>query len=116
MNTASKLSSPDDPYECQNTSLFRSYLQGNTSVDMTNQSDKIYGTASSMIVSNNGRMDNSYLYLKVIDDIQTDTTGQQHIPYRTLTATLEQLFSGKPLIFKKHILLRQPPVNGICPG
>lgn len=114
MDTNSNLSSKKDKNQCLNTSLFRSNLQGFKSVDLNIGNDKIYGTVSSMIVSNNGDLKDSYLYLKMIDSITTENNNKQLIKYRVLYTNLFKLFEESKPLFIKHEFVRNPPNNQIC--
>ena len=114
MNTASFVSNQDDKNGCQNTSIFRSDLQGTQSISLRTQHDKIYGTASSLIISNHGDLTHSDIYLKMVDSITTDAHGNQIIHYKDLRTTLANLFSGSKLPFMKHQFVRKRPIKGLC--
>lgn len=118
MDTRSEISSESDPNACLDTSLFRSNMQGFKSVDLNLGTDKIYGnaigTVSSMIVSNNGDIKKSYIYLIMVDSITADGNNKQIIKYKELRTTLAQLFGGAKPVFVDHEFVRNPPVNGIC--
>lgn len=113
-NTSSNVSNNKDANSCQNTSLFRSNLQGFKSVDLNSGNDKIYGTVSSMVVSNDGDLNTSYINLRMLDSITTDSKGKQLIKYKELNSSLTKLFSELNPIFVEHEFARNPPINGIC--
>lgn len=114
MNTNSNISNKTDPNWCQNTSLFRSNLQGEKSIVVGAVNNKIYGTVSNMIVSNNGDLKNSVIYLRMIDSISTDSSHKQVIKYRELRTSLAELFSQTQPQFVRKELVRDPPINNIC--
>lgn len=113
-DTTSNITSNEDKNRCQDTSLFRSNLQGTKSVDLTTGNDKIYGTVSSMIVSNNGDLKNSTIYLMMLDSIITDINNKQLIKYKVLHTSLATLFEEAKPTFVEHEFIRKPPVNGVC--
>ncbi|OGV26010.1 MAG: hypothetical protein A3F18_02115 [Legionellales bacterium RIFCSPHIGHO2_12_FULL_37_14] len=112
--TRSNVSEKNKNGSCFNSSIFRSYIKGAKSVNLKQQSTKIYGTMSSMIVHNNKDLATSKLYLKLISGISTDQFGRQHIKYQSLYTNLKDLFSAKKLIFNNHKFTRMPPKNGVC--
>lgn len=114
MNTNSDVSNSKDENSCQNTSLFRSNLQGFKSVDLTSGNDKIYGTVSSMVVSNNGDLNGSYINLRMLDSVTTDGKNRQLIKYKELHSSLARLFADSNPKFVEHEFKRNPPMNGIC--
>lgn len=114
MNTSSPVSNHHDINSCQNTSLFRSNLQEFKSVDLNTGNDKIYGTVSSMVVSNNGNLNNSFITLRMIESITIDSKNRQLIKYKELHSSLSQLFTESNPTFYEHQFIRNPSVNGIC--
>ncbi len=114
IDTYSNVSSNTDPDYCQNTSIFRSRLGKFTSVDMNIGNDKIYGTVSTMIVSNTGNFKTSYIYLKMIESITTDKDNKQTIKYKVLYTSLAKLFKDQKPTFVEHEMVRNPPVNRVC--
>ncbi len=114
MNTSSNVSNDRAANSCQNTSLFRSNLQGFKSVYLTSGNDKIYGTVSSMVVSNDGDLNSSYINLRMLDSITTDSRGRQLIKYKELNSSLTKLFANSYPTFVEHEFTRNPPINGIC--
>jgi hypothetical protein len=114
-NTRSNLTKMSDNNWCQNTSLFRSYLQGLKQIVVGHtKNNKIYGTVSTMIVNNNGNPKKSYLYLIMVDSITTNDKGQQLIKYKELYTRLDKLFEEPEPKFNKHELIRKAPINKIC--
>ena len=114
MNTSSHVSNSKDANSCQNTSLFRSNLQEFKSVDLNSGNDKIYGTVSSMVISNNGDLNNTYINLRMLDSITADSKNRQLIKYKELHSSLAQLFAESNPKFIEHKFTRNPPINGIC--
>lgn len=113
-NTQSNVSNKDDKNGCLNSSIFRSDLQGEKSIDINIPHDKIYGTVSSMIISNHGNLKNSIIYLKIIESITTNKNGQQIIKYKDLRTNLIHLFDDSKLTFVQHQTIRNAPVNRRC--
>jgi acyl-CoA:6-aminopenicillanic acid acyl transferase len=114
MDTSSHVSNHHDVNSCQNTSLFRSDLQEFKSVDLNTGNNKIYGTVSSMIVSNNGNLNNSYITLRMIESITVDRKNKQLIKYKELHTSLSKLFTEFKPTFYEHKFTRSQPENGIC--
>ncbi|MCC2667088.1 MAG: hypothetical protein K0S63_1004 [Gammaproteobacteria bacterium] len=67
-----------------------------------------------MVVSNNGDLKTSSIYLMMLDSVTTQKDGKQLIKYQELRTTLEKLFTNPKLTFVKRKFIRNPPVNGIC--
>lgn len=114
LDTKSNISNTNDLNQCLNTSLFRSNLANFKSVDANIPNDKIFGTVASLIVSNNGNLKNSYIYVMMLNSITTQSDGKQLIKYRLLNTTLAKLFSEKAPQFTKREFVRNSPANGIC--
>ena len=114
MDTHSDVASEKGHNTCMNSSLFRSDLQGMKSVSLNQGNDKIHGTVSNMVISHQGDLNHSYIYLIMLDSITTDKNNKQIIRYRTLQTTLSKLFSEPHLQFTQHTFVRQPVVNGRC--
>lgn len=115
-NTTSHVSNTPDPNGCRNTSLFRSDLQGFTSVDEKNQSNgKIFGTVANMIVDNKGSLEKSDFYLMMLDSVTTENNGDQVIKYDELHTTLAKLFdeTSSP-VFISRSFIRKAPYKGLC--
>lgn len=105
----------DIPNWCLNTSIFRSYLQGESDgyAGMTNHN--LYGTQSTFIVINTGLPKTTMLDLKIVDEVNTLANGKQKISYRTLRTTLENLFSKSPnLKYDKRTVIRNKPNGKVC--
>ncbi len=114
LNTNSTVSNKDDKNGCLNSSIFRSNLQNEKSININTQYNKIYGTVSSMIINNHGNLKNSTIYLRMLDSITTNNTDQQIINYKDLRTHLVHLFDGSKLTFVKHQFTRNAPVNRQC--
>ena len=114
MDTYSDVAGKNSKITCMNSSLFRSDLQGVKSVNLNIGNDKIFGTVSSMIISNNSDLNHSYIYLVILDSITTDKNNRQVIKYRKLQTTISKLFSEPHPKFTEHAFLRNPVVNGVC--
>lgn len=113
-NTYSTAFNNQNKNMCLNNSIFRSYLQNAQFITLQKMHRHIYGTTSSMIVSNHGNLNNSHIYLKIIDSIKNENDHTQLIKYDVLNTTLDRLFDGSKLIFVHHQFTRRLPVNGIC--
>lgn len=114
LNTFSNVFSRKNNQECLNTGIFRSNLQGAQSINLNQQHDKIYGTASSMIISNQGNLNHSEINLKIINSISTTKDGHQIIKYKVLNTNLANLFSREKLTFINHQLIRPLPKEDVC--
>ncbi|MCX7114611.1 MAG: carcinine hydrolase/isopenicillin-N N-acyltransferase family protein [Gammaproteobacteria bacterium] len=114
MDTHSDVAGKNSNIGCMNSSLFRSALQGVKSINLNSSNDKITGTVSSMVISNNGDLNHSYIYLIMLDSIIIDKNNNQVIKYRKLQTTLSKLFSEPHPNFTKHEFVRKPPINGVC--
>lgn len=102
-------------YTCQNTSIFRSDLKGQVSINMTNKSNnKLFGTVASMVISNNSNFNHSYIYVRMLDSITVKNNGDQLIRYQVLQTSLANLFGNKKLSFVKYEVTRKAPLNGVC--
>lgn len=112
MDTDSNLISSDIHW-CQNTSVFRSNLQGLGKANVNMKNHGVYGTVSNIILENNGSLKQSHIMLRIVDSIDTQPNQNQVIHYRELYMTLEQLFSENNPIFKNKSFIRTAPtING----
>ncbi|MDD3266696.1 MAG: hypothetical protein PHC75_05895 [Burkholderiales bacterium] len=113
LNTKSDLKNPGNANWCLNTSVFRSNLQGESSVDTSIRNDNIYGTVSSLIVFNNGSIDKTNVAINIIDKITVLSNGSQKVDYRMVRQNLPNLFSGN-INYIESSFVRNAPVNGVC--
>lgn len=114
MDTRSSLSTQNNPYECLNTSLFRTDLQKFKTVNMNPGNNKIFGTVATMIVSNHGDFKKSSIYLMMLDSITTQKNKNQLIKYNVLHSTLDKLFNESKPGFRAKEFIRKTSANGIC--
>lgn len=113
LNTQSTLSKTNDKNWCRNTSIFRSNTKeiNHIKVGLLNN-NKIYGTVSSLIVSND--VNQSKVDLKMLVSIDTLKNGDQKIVYDDLKIKLSDLFTKKEIIFSRKSFIRKAPYNGKC--
>lgn len=113
MSTKSDLSKSNNKYWCQNTSIFRSYINEVKYIKIGKfENDKVYGTVSSLVVSNNNKA--TKINLKILDSLNTLSNKDQKIIYNELQITLDDLFKSKTLKFVKKSFIRKAPYNNRC--
>ena len=113
LNTSSSEQNPSDRNWCLGTSIFRSNLGQKRDINNNQLHPDAYGTVASMFVFNNGNPQNTIVILRLIDKINTDTTGKQTIYYKETRASLSALFKDNYTFIDKKFV-RLTPVNGIC--
>jgi hypothetical protein len=113
LNTKSTVKNPNDANWCLNTSIFRSNLQGESFVDTSISNDKVYGTISSWVVTNNGGADKTTLAINLVDGIKVLPNGNQEISYRKVRGSLVDLINGK-INYESASFVRNAPKGGNC--
>lgn len=114
MDTISNLTKPGNVSWCQNTSIFRSYLQGLNSAYINMPSHKVYGTASNIVVENNNDLNNSYIKLRIIESIEATQNKEQLIHYKELSTDLKSLFTNNKFEFVTKSFIRKAPNENGC--
>lgn len=113
LDTSSDVGNGQNKNYCQNTSIFRSYLQNITAVGADTDSDTEYGTVSSFMVEY--KEDNAPLiHLRLLESINTVENSAQKIVYKEAQLSLDSLFMKAPIPYMMHTFIRPAPVNGVC--
>jgi hypothetical protein len=112
MDQKSDLTKAGDKNWCQNTSIFRSNVHEYKQIRDNVPNHKVYGTVSSMVVTNNSK--GAVIELRMLKSIDTLTDGSQLIHYKELRSPLSQLFADKEISFTEKSFVRHAPVDGKC--
>jgi hypothetical protein len=112
LDTKSDIGSLMNKNYCQNTSLFRTYLQHITSVDADTESTTEYGTVSSFMVDYKEAV--PMVSLRLLQNINNLDNGDQKVVYKEMQAPLNKLFDNLPLVYSTRSFIRPSPVNGVC--